>query len=104
MADGYKKIKIIRVLYILSILVFSPFFGIVVELFGLGKWYISFLIDLRIFYIPFIVFMVLTILYIIFLKMEQPPKKEHIIFRVLLVINILGLIFLELLFKAAMGI
>ena len=104
MAESSKKIIIIRVLYILSIVLFSPFFGIVAEIVGMGKKYLSCLISLRIYYIPDIVFLVLTVLYIIFLKTNKPPKKEYIIFWVLLVINIIGLIFLDILFSAAMGI
>ena len=104
MTDRYKKIKIIRLLYALIIFVFSPVFSLIVELIGLGKKYIMFLIDLRIYYIPNIVFLVLTVLYIIFLKMDKPPKREYIIFWVLLVINILGLILLDILFSGAMGI
>lgn len=56
MTDRYKKIKIIRLLYVLIIFVFSPVFSLIVELIGLGKKYIIFLIDLRIYYIPDIVF------------------------------------------------
>lgn len=104
MTDRYKKIKIIRLLYVLIIFVFSPVFSLIVELIGLGKKFIIFLIDLRIYYIPDIVFLVLTVQYIIFLKMDKPPKGEYIIFWVLLVINILGLILLDILFSAAMGI
>ena len=76
MTDRYKKIKIIRLLYVLIIFVFSPVFSLIVELIGLGKKYIIFLIDLRIYYIPDIVFLVLTVQYIIFLKMDKPPKKR----------------------------
>lgn len=104
MTDRYKKIKIIRLLYVLIIFVFSPVFSLIVELIGLGKKYIMFLIDLRIYYIPNIVFLVLTVQYIIFLKMDKPPKREYIIFWFLLVINILGLILLDILFSGAMGI
>jgi hypothetical protein len=45
MTDRYKKIKIIRLLYVLIIFVFSPVFSLIVELIGLGKKYIMFLID-----------------------------------------------------------
>ena len=90
MTDRYKKIRIIRLLYVLIIFVFSPVFSLIVEL--------------RIYYIPNIVFLVLTVLYIIFLKIDKPPKREYIVFWVLLVINILGLILLDILFSGAMGI
>ena len=50
MTDRYKKIKIIRLLYVLIIFVFSPVFSLIVELIGLGKKYIMILIDLRIYY------------------------------------------------------
>ena len=45
MTDRYKKNKIIRLLYVLIIFVFSPVFSLIVELIGLGKKYIMFLID-----------------------------------------------------------
>lgn len=102
--DSYKKIKIIRLFYILNIVVFSPVLGMMVESLGFGYWHLSFLISLRIYYIQDIVFLLLTALYIIFLKKDKPPKREYIIFWVLLVISILGLIFLDILFAGTMGI
>ena len=104
MTDSYKKIKIIRLLYILNIVVFSPVLSIIIESSGLGKKHFSLLISLRIYYIQDIVFLLLTALYIIFLKKDKPPKREYIIFWVLLVISILGLIFLDILFAGTMGI
>ena len=107
MAESSRKIKVIRVLYILSIVLFSPFWVMVIESFTMGvlsNKLFSGLIILRIYYIPDIIFLILTALYIIFLKIDKPAKREKIIFWVLLVINLIGLIFLDILFSAEMGI
>lgn len=57
---------------------------------------------LRMFFLPNIYSIVLTILYIIMLKKTSYPKKETIFFIILLLLSILGFVCLELEMNAAM--
>ena len=50
---------------------------------------------LRVFFIPYIYFALITYLYIKNLKENQFPKKETILFIILLLLSILGLVCLE---------
>ncbi len=61
----------------------------------------SIVLLLRMFLLPNIYFIALTILYIIMLKKTSFPKKKTIIFIILLLLSILGFVCLELEFNAA---
>ncbi len=57
----------------------------------------------RIIFLPYTHSILWTIIYIIYLKKKQFPKKETILFSILLVLTVLGLIGMELAFQGLMS-
>jgi hypothetical protein len=112
------KIKDIRTLYIATAVLLSPcilykiFDFIPVSNFvihstiemisGLIYDCIVTLIYSRMYYIPYVFFAILTATYILALKKEEPPKHEHRLFAILLVIHITELIQLEIMYRMTM--
>ena len=106
-------LRVIRILYVIDTLLLMP--CAVIEVAKLLKlevnfWtrgYLGFLLPvvfLRIIFIPYIATPVLTVLYGYFLRKAKGSKLEYILFALMLIICILGLLSLELVFNAAMGI
>ena len=89
----------LRILYVLNTLLLLPwthgrlFLGAVLPIVGL-----------RIYYIPYISSAILTAGYIYLIKKHICSDKERIFFSILLIITILGLISLEMVYSAVMGI
>ncbi len=96
--------KDIRQLYIISAVLISPAIGWIADLFRIGNYYMILLVSLRVFYIQYIPFAILTLLYIWALKTENQPKSETGWFMLLLFLHIIGFANIEFLFTAAMGI
>ena len=102
--DPYSFLKTIRVLYIISAVFASPVVGGGLDLIGLWTTYLEIFLLLRIFYVLYIPFVILTVLYILVLKSEKPPKGEYILFTVLCILHLIGFAHCEIIYKAAMGI
>ena len=100
----YAFVKDVRVMYIISAVLISPVIGWIADLFRIGNYYMILLVSLRVFYIQYIPFAILTLLYIWTLKTEKPDKSESGWFKILLILHIIGFANLEFLFKASMGI
>lgn len=115
-SDG-KKLRIIKLLYIINLIPLLPcFYATVAEVLYhffeiyLPVWSRGFLgltlpiIFLRIFYLPYIISAILNVVYLWYLIKEKSSAKEVILFAFLLSICILGLLSVENVFNAGMGI
>ena len=112
--NSFKKIKKLFIINDILLLpcVYLTFANILIKIFDadVNVWTRSFLgltlpiVFLRIFFVPYIASIILSILYFINLKKKNFPKKEVVSFIVLFLICIVGLISVEPVFYAAMGV
>ena len=93
--------RTLKYLYIISAVLMSPLLYFI-PVIGNSLW--MFQISLRCLYIQYIVFAILTVIYIITLKKIKPNGAEYLIFIGTLIFHIVDFICLEFLFTAAMGI
>lgn len=101
----------LRILYVLNTLLLLPcaYFtlALVTPLRTHGRLFLGAvlpIVGLRIYYIPYISSTILTAGYIYLIKKHICSDKERIFFSILLIITILGLISLEMVYSAVMGI
>ena len=88
----------IRILYVINLLIFLPLF------FPRASIFFNYLFYLRIFYIPYISTVVLSIIYHHMLKKYECSGLEFFFFYLVLLLTIICLWLLNLVYHAAMGI
>ena len=112
-----KVLKIIKILYIINLIpllpcVYLTLTEVISRLTGssIGVWSRAFLgftlliVFLRIFFLPYILSFLLSLAYLFVLIKCKAAKREIIVFLLMLLLCVLGLLSVEKVFWAAMGV
>ena len=112
-----RKLRLVSVLYFINTLIMLPCayvtcINIRYKLTGMYFWpwtraFLGFILPvvfLRCFYLPYVTIFFLTVLCIYVIKKYKPPIKMVIVFAIMVLLNVLGIISLEEVFRAAMSV